>query len=101
METLGLIVGWTSLVLGILAMLMGLVLAWNQRKATPPARPEVGLGEQAGIDKAIEATTEFAKALKDLDRAAQLFMVGVLFIAIAALIAGFDAVATAIEGATG
>ena len=48
---------------------------------------------------AVKAVTDFAKALKDLDRAAQLLTLGVLFIAIAAVVAGFDTVAAAITTA--
>lgn len=95
-QTLGLFVGWVSLVLGVLSMAMGLLLAWNQRNAAPPPAPTGGLGEQ-GLQDVIKTTTDFAKALKDLDRAAQLFTIGVLFVAIAGLVAGLDSIAEAIK----
>lgn len=101
MELLSQAIGWSSLVLGIICVALGLLLAWSQRNAKPPERPKPGLGEQAGVTEAIKATTDFAKALKDLDRSGQLLIIGVLFFAIAGLVAGLESVANAIESTAG
>lgn len=99
-EALSPAIGWASLVFGVLATLVGLVIAWNQRNLKPPTVPAAKLDEQ-GFTDTLKATTDFAKALKDLDRGMQLIMVGILFFGIAALVAGMDTVATAIESAAG
>jgi len=100
---LGTAIGWSSLGVGVLCALLGLVLVWTQRKATVPAVtvPQNKLGDQGAITDAIKATADFAKALKDLDRGIQLLTLGVLFIAVAAIVAGFDTVADAITTAAG
>jgi hypothetical protein len=101
MPDLGIAVGWASLGLGVLSALVGLVLAWRQKDAAIPAPTPGKLGEQGAVDDIINASATFAKALKDLDRGIQLVMLGVLFIAVAALAAGFNTVADAITSAAG
>jgi len=102
MPELGTAIGWASLVLGVLCTGLGLVLVWNQRKVTPPAAPAVEtIKEQGAVTDVINATAGFAKALKDLDRGIQLITLGVLFIAVAAVVAGFDTVADAIKTTAG
>lgn len=96
MPELGTAIGWTSLVIGLLCSLVGLALVWTQRNATVPAPTAQKLGEQGGVEDVINATTNFAKALKDLDRGIQLVTLGVLFVAVSALAAGFNTVADAI-----
>jgi hypothetical protein len=101
MPELGTAVGWASLGLGVLCALVGLVLVWIHRNEKIPAVTDTKLGDQGAVVDAIKATTDFAKALKDLDRGIQLLTLGVLFIAVAAIAAGFDAVADAITTAAG
>jgi len=102
MPELGTTIGWVSLVLGIASAAVGLVLVWGQRNVRPPAPPtEEKLKEQGAITDVIDSTTNFAKALKDLDRGIQLIILGVLFIAVASVAAGFETVADAIESAAG
>lgn len=100
MELLTPAIGWSSLVLGILVILVGIVTAWNLRNVRPPEPKKKEITEQ-GFTDIVKDTTEFAKALKDLDRSMQLILVGVVLFGIAALVAGLDTVATAIETAAG
>jgi hypothetical protein len=101
MPELGTAIGWASLAIGLGCALVGLALVWSQRNAKVPLPPPDKVGEEGAIGEVIKATTDFAKALKDLDRGIQLITLGALFIAISAVTAGFDTVAEAIKGAAG
>jgi hypothetical protein len=100
METLSAALGWASLVLGTASILLGLMYYWNHRNDKPPAPPQPsGPVEHGAVVDAVKAATDFAKAIKDLDRAAQLVTFGLLLFAIAGIVAGLDSVATAIQSA--
>ncbi len=101
MPELGTAIGWGSLGIGILCALVGLAWVWGQRNAQVPNPAPDKVAEQGAIGDVVKATTDFAKALKDLDRGIQLITLGVLFVAISAVTAGFDTVADAITAATG
>ena len=90
-------IGWVCLVLGALCIATGLVVAWTNRKVVPPAPPKAEVGDHGAIDETIKVMTDFAKALKDLDLSGKLLTVGVLLIAVAAVVAGLDGVAEAIK----
>lgn len=102
MDALVAFIGWVSAILGVIALAIGLTTAWKRRNDAPPEPTETtGLAEQGGgaVNEAIKNVSDFAKALKDLDRSGQLMTIGVLLIAIAAITAGLDNVAEAIEKA--
>lgn len=96
MEALTPAIGWASLVLGSFALVVGIAIAWIRRNDQPPASTEEAIGEQ-GIGDVIAQMTAFATALKDLDLSGRLMTVGVLLIAVSAMVAGFDNLAEAIE----
>ena len=93
-------VGWVTLILGAAAIIAGIVIALKYRDQKPPDIPKpAGVSEHGAVIDAIKNTTEFAKALKDLDLSGKLLTVGVLLIAISAITAGLNEVAQAITTA--
>lgn len=97
MDAFNLAIGWTCLILGAIAICVGIYTALQYRNQQIPQLPEPQVGDQGAINDIVKSSTEFAKALKDLDLSGKLLTVGVLLIAIAAIVAGLDAVAEAIE----
>lgn len=109
------VVGWASLLAGILCLLMALYLAFtsqDEREAVKKAVEEAAkkaegatkqkdgtFEQQAGaISTSLEAVATLAASLKDLDRVAQLLTVSLGFFAIAAVAAGLEGVAKAVAG---
>lgn len=84
--------------LGAVALVLGFIISYQHRNATPPTPPVPPAGpvEQGAVTAIIDSTTAFAKALKDLEFGGRLMTVGVLLIAISALAAGLDEVAQAV-----
>jgi len=89
------VLGWVCLALGALGVLGGFAMSIQHANATPPERA-AGPIEQGAVVDVIKSTTDFAKAVKDLDLGGRLMIVGVLLIAVAALAAGLDQVAEAV-----
>lgn len=94
-------IGWVCLVLGAVAIILGIITSIRNYNVQVPEPPQVTVDDQGAINDVIKNTTDFAKALKELDLGGKLLTVGVLLIAIAAISAGLDNVAEAIaEGAS-
>ena len=76
---LTLALGWVCLLLGAVGIVLGFVIAWQQRNFKPPT-PATATGpvEQGAVNDIIKSTTDFAKAVKDLDLGGRLMIVGVL-----------------------
>lgn len=98
MDALTQAIGWICLILGAAAIIAGIVVALKYRNVEPPKTGEAEVGDQ-GLNETIDKVTEFAKALKDLDSSGRLLTIGVMLIAIAAVVAGLDSVAEAIKSA--
>jgi hypothetical protein len=97
MEALTLAIGWGTLVLGLVSIILGLYLMWKHRTTPDELK---GIQESAaleGVADVVNSVSDFAKAIKELDRGTQALTVGVLLIAISALVAGLDSIADAIE----
>lgn len=95
-------IGWVCLVLGAIAILAGVAVALKYMNVKPPEKPAAEVvGDHGAVVDVIGKTTEFAKALKDLDSSGRLLTVGVLLIAIAGVVAGLDNVADAIAATAG
>jgi|GEM_PF-4059677 hypothetical protein len=102
MDSLSQAIGWVCLALGAIAILAGVAVAMKYKNVTPPEKPAAEVvGDQGAVGDVIDKTTEFAKALKDLDSSGRLLTVGVLLIAISGVVAGLDNIADAIEATAG
>lgn len=97
MEQLSAALGWVCLTLGALSVAAGIILALKYRNQVVPEPAKPKVGDQGAINDLVKNTTDFAKALKDLDVSGKLLTVGVLLIGIAAITAGLDQVADAIK----
>jgi hypothetical protein len=59
--------------------------------------PDGTLSEQGAVSGAVDAVSKLATAIKDLKASAQLFVLSIAFLSIAAVAAGLDAVAGAVK----
>lgn len=101
MEALTLAIGWGTLVLGLASISLGLYLLWKHRTTPEDLRRVQEAAVTEGVTDVIDSASQFAKAIKDLDQASRALTVGVLLIAISALVAGLDSIADAIESLPG
>lgn len=90
-------IGWVCLVLGALSIASGIFAAFRYQKTEIPVPTTPKVGDHGAINDAIKNSVEFAKALKELDLTGKLLTVGVLLIAVAAIVAGLDTVADALK----
>lgn len=88
---------WTSLVLGGLFLLAALVSWWRGRKAVPKLAQNGQVVEHGGVGDTFKNAAELAKAMKDLDQASRMAVIGVVLVGVAALAAGLDSVADAVS----
>jgi hypothetical protein len=101
MEALTLAIGWGTLVLGLVSIGLGLYLLWKQRTTTADLRRMQETAVTEGVTDVIGSASQFAQAIKELDQGSRALTVGVLLVAISALVAGFDSIADAIESLPG
>lgn len=94
MANVGLLLSILCLILGAVALFVELGFFTKQIKGAQG--PNDTLTEQGAVTGAVDSVAKLATALKDLKPSAQLFVLSVAFLAIAAVAAGLDAVAGAV-----